>query len=118
MYGSLTYTGQNFRGFLNIQHVGKNYYSDMGFNGRIENFDPEEDRIVRIGYTNVSSMLNYYHYPKESKNVNYYWSGFENFVWVNQDGSGLNEWYTRLRHFSFSKIPVPCDSDSTITLYD
>ncbi|MBK9563865.1 MAG: carbohydrate binding family 9 domain-containing protein [Saprospiraceae bacterium] len=103
MYGSLTYTGQNFRGFLNIQHVGKNYYSDMGFNGRIENFDPEEDRIVRIGYTNVSSMLNYYHYPKESKNVNYYWSGFENFVWVNQDGSGLNEWYTRLRHFFFFK---------------
>ncbi len=103
MYYGLEYNGQNFRGFINVQHVGKNYFSDMGFNGRIENYDPEEDRVVRIGYTNVGSMLNYYHYPKSSKNINFHWSGFENFVWVNSDGSGMNEWYTRLRHFLFFK---------------
>ncbi len=103
IYGGLAYSGQNFRGFVNVQHVGKNYYSDMGFNGRIENYDPDEDKTVRIGYTNVGSMLDYYHYPKQSKNVNYHWSGLENFVWVNDDGSGLNEWYTRLRHFIFFK---------------
>lgn len=71
----------------------------MGFNGRIENYDPDENRIVRIGYTNVGSMLNYFYYPEKSKSVNFHRSGLENFVWVNQDGSGLNEWYTRLRHF-------------------
>jgi len=103
LYGGVAYNGQNFRGFINVQHVDKNYYSDMGFNGRIENYDPDSDKIFRIGYTNVSSMLEYYHYPKESKNVNYHWSGLENFVWVNEGGSGLNEWYTRLRHFIFFK---------------
>ena len=103
LYYGLEYTGQNFRAFVNVQHVGNNYYSDMGFNGRIENFDPLENKIVRIGYTNVGSMMNYYYYPKKSKNVNYHWSGLENFVWVNSDGSGLNEWYTRLRHFIFFK---------------
>jgi hypothetical protein len=103
LYYGLEYSGQNFRGFVNVQHVGKNYFSDMGFNGRIENFDPEEDRVVRIGYTNISSMLNYYHYPKQSKNVNSHWSGFENFVWINQGGTGMNEWYTRMRHFIFFK---------------
>ncbi|HMP31014.1 MAG TPA: DUF5916 domain-containing protein, partial [Saprospiraceae bacterium] len=56
MYYGLEYSGQNFRGFVNVQHVGKNYYTDMGFNSRIENYDPDENRIVRIGYTNVSSM--------------------------------------------------------------
>ncbi len=103
IYGGIAYNGQNFRGWVNVQHVGKNYYSDMGFNGRLENYDPENDRIVRIGYTNVGSMLDYYHYPKQSKKVNYHWTGLENFVWVNDDGSGLNEWYTRLRHFIFFK---------------
>lgn len=103
LYYGLAYNGQNFRGFVNVQHVGKNYFSDMGFNGRIENYDPDSDRIIRIGYTNVGSMLDYYHYPKQSKKVNFHWSGLENFVWVNQDGTGLNEWYTRLRHFIFFK---------------
>ena len=103
IYGGLAYTGQNFRGWVNVQHVGKNYYSDMGFNGRLENYNPDDDKTIRIGYTNVASMLDYYHYPKQSKNINYHWSGLENFVWVNDDGSGLNEWYTRLRHFIFFK---------------
>jgi hypothetical protein len=103
MFFGLAYAGQKFRGFVNVQHVGKNYYSDMGFNGRLENFDPDADRIVRIGYTNVGSILDYFQYPKQSRKVNYHWSGLENFVWVNDDGSGLNEWYTRLRHFIFFK---------------
>jgi len=103
LYGGMAYNGQNFRGYIEAQHVGKNYYSDIGFNARIENYDSENDRIVRIGYTSVGSMLEYYHYPKNSDNVNFHWSGLENFVWVNDDGSGLNEWYTRLRHFIFFK---------------
>ncbi len=103
IYGRVAYNGQNFRGFLEVQHVGRNYFSDMGFNSRIENYDSENDKLVRIGYTNVGSFLDYYHYPNESKNVNFHWTGLENFVWVNDDGSGLNEWYTRLRHFIFFK---------------
>lgn len=102
-YGGFSYNGQRFRTFMEWQHVGKNYYTDMGFNTRLENYDPENDRVVRIGYTNLSSNIDYYTYPKNSRNVNYHWSGMENYVFVNSDGTGLNEWYTRIRHFIFFK---------------
>ena len=35
-------------------------------------------------------------------NVDFHWSGMENYAWLNTDGS-LNELYTRLRHFIFFK---------------
>ncbi|MBK8517683.1 MAG: hypothetical protein IPL55_15790 [Saprospiraceae bacterium] len=103
LYGGIAYNGQNLRGFIDVQHVGKNYYSDIGFNSRIENYDSENNTVVRIGYSSLSSMLEFYQYPKSSRNVNYHRSGIENFVYVNDDGMGLNEWYTRLRHFVFFK---------------
>ncbi|MEL6717130.1 MAG: DUF5916 domain-containing protein [Bacteroidota bacterium] len=101
-YGRFDYDGQRFRTFLTVQHMGENYFADMGFNGRLLNFNPETNEVVRLGFTQIANMLNYYIYPESSKNVNFHWSGLENFVWVN-DGTGLNEWYTRLRHFIFFK---------------
>lgn len=101
-YGRLDYDGQNFRTFLTIQHIGENYFADMGFNGRLLNFNPETNEVVRLGFTQIGNMLNYYIYPENSKRVNFHWSGIENFVWVNDD-TGLNEWYTRFRHFIFFK---------------
>ncbi|MEM8526231.1 MAG: DUF5916 domain-containing protein, partial [Bacteroidota bacterium] len=101
-YGRFDYDGQQFRTFLTVQHMGENYFADMGFNGRLLNFNPETNEVVRLGFTQIANMLNYYIYPENSKNVNFHWSGIENFVWVN-DGTGLNEWYTRLRHFIFFK---------------
>lgn len=101
-YGGISYSGQNFRAFVEAQKVGQNFYTDMGFNNRLENYDPINDEVVRIGYTNVGSMINYYHYPKSSKSVNSHWSGVENFLWFNE-GTGFNEWYNRVRHFIFFK---------------
>jgi len=102
LYGRFDYDGQQFRTFTTIQHMGENYFADMGFNGRLLNFNPETNEVVRLGFTQIANMLNYYIYPENSKNVNFHWSGIENFVWVN-DNTGLNEWYTRLRHFIFFK---------------
>lgn len=102
LYGGLQYNGQIFRTFLQIQKMGRNYSSEMGFNGRLFNYDPINNEVVRIGYTSIGNMLNYYIYPKESDHINYHWSGLENFVWINE-GTGLNQWYTRLRHFIFFK---------------
>jgi hypothetical protein len=102
-YAGVNYQGNNFRAYIEAQHVGQNFYSDMGFNTRLENYDPDTDEIIRIGYTNVGSMINYYHYPKTSKTVNTHWSGIENFVWVNDGTSTINEWYTRVRHFFLFK---------------
>ncbi len=103
LYGRFDYDGQNFRTFLTVQHLGENYYTDMGFNGRLVNFNPETNEFIRVGYTQIGNMLNYYIYPKNSKKVNFHWSGVENFVYINDNANGLNEWYTRLRHFIFFK---------------
>ncbi len=102
VYGRFNYNGQNFRTFIGFQHMGENYFSDMGFNGRLINFNPETGQLVRVGFTQVANMLNYFIYPKNSKTINFHWSGYENFAFFNADGS-LNEWYMRLRHFFIFK---------------
>lgn len=102
LFGSIAYAGQRFRTTLEFQHMGENYFSDMGFTGRLEQYNPVNDEVVRIGFTQVSSNIDYYTYPADSKDVDYQWSGAENYVYLNTDGS-LNEWYTRLRHFWFYK---------------
>ena len=99
IYGRFDYSGERFRTFLFVQNLGENYFADMGFNARINNFNPNTGEVVRIGYTQIGNMLNYYIYP-ESDKVNFHWSGIENFVIINKGGL-LNDWYTRFRHFIF-----------------
>ena len=99
IYGRFDYNGQRFRTFLFIQNLGENYFADMGFNARINNYDPVTQSVVRIGYTQIGNMLDYYIFP-ESETVNFHWSGIENFIIINE-GTGLNDWYTRFRHFIF-----------------
>ncbi len=99
-YGGVNYNGTNFRAYIEAQHVAKDFYSDMGFNTRIENYNPDNNEVKRIVYTNIGSMANYYYYP-QNKWINTHWSGIENFVWVNDGTTKINEWYTRIRHFLF-----------------
>ncbi|MCB0644429.1 MAG: carbohydrate binding family 9 domain-containing protein, partial [Phaeodactylibacter sp.] len=102
LHGGFAYNGKQFRSFLQVQHMGENYSADMGFIGRLFNFNPETGEVMRIGFTQISNNLDYYIFPEASEHVNFHWSGLENYVWFNSDGS-LNEWYTRLRHFIFFK---------------
>lgn len=102
VYGRFSYSGQQFRTFLTLQSMGENYFADMGFTGRLFNFNPLTNEVERIGFTQVANMMDYYIYPKNSEKVNFHWSGLENFIYFNHD-IGLNEWYTRLRHFIFFK---------------
>ena len=102
VYSRFSYNGQRFRTFLTLQRMGENYAADMGFTGRLFNFNPNTGSVERIGFTQVGNMIDYYIYPENSKKVNFHWSGLENFIYFN-NGQGLNEWYTRLRHFIFFK---------------
>ncbi len=99
VYGRFDYSGERFRTFLFMQNIGENYFADMGFNARVNNFNPNTGETVRIGYTQIGTMQNYYIYPKSEK-VNFHWSGIENFIIINNGGL-LNDWYTRFRHFIF-----------------
>lgn len=101
-HGGLYYSGTRLRAFVEGRRLGRDYYVDMGFNSRIENFNPTTGTLERLGYSQIGSMIDYYIYPEKSDKVNFHWSGLENFVW-SSDGFGLTEWYTRLRHFIFFK---------------
>lgn len=102
LYSRFSYNGQKFRTFLSFQRMSENYFADMGFTGRLFNYNPTTGTIERIGFSQIGNMIDYYIYPKESEKVNFHWSGLENFIYFN-NGQGLNEWYTRLRHFIFFK---------------
>ncbi|MCX8212590.1 MAG: DUF5916 domain-containing protein [Lewinella sp.] len=102
-YGSFIYQGTRFQATSFLQRVGTNYFADVGFNNRVNNFDPVRGEVVRIGYTQFSNNLDYYIYPKASEKVNFHWSGMENYLYWNAEGYGFNERYTRLRHFIFFK---------------
>lgn len=98
VYGRAGYSGQRFRTVLEIQQMGENYFADMGFTGRLEQYDPLTNSIVRVGFTQISNLSDYYTYPANARHINFHWSGAENYLYLNPDGS-INEWYLRLRHF-------------------
>lgn len=99
MVGSIGYNGRLFQVNWEIQKMGTNYTADMGFVGRLNNYDPINNVTVPIGYTKSSTNLDYSWYP-QGKKVIRHWIGMENYVhWV-RDGL-LNESYTRLRYFFF-----------------
>ncbi len=102
LHGGIFFNGTKFRAFINAQRVGVNYITDMGFNNRINNFNPTTGEVIRIGYTQIGNMFNYYIFPENDGPINFHWSGIENFIWFN-DGYGLTEWYNRIRHFIFFK---------------
>lgn len=83
------YFGRNFYTFLDYVGMGTNYYADMGFVQRIENYDAEKDTVIRYGYHTVFNETGYNFYPKKGI-INQHGVGMENFIAVNPDGT-LNE---------------------------
>lgn len=99
MVGSVGYNGRLFQANYQLQKMGDNFTADMGFVGRLNNYDPVNNVIVPIGYTKSSTNIDYSWYP-QNKNIIKHWTGLENYVhWV-REGT-LNESYTRLRYFLF-----------------
>jgi hypothetical protein len=42
--------GRNFVTFTDFTHGGRNYYADVGFVNRIDNYDAKRDTTIRIGF--------------------------------------------------------------------
>ncbi|NNE14070.1 MAG: carbohydrate binding family 9 domain-containing protein [Saprospiraceae bacterium] len=75
-----------------------NYYADLGFIARVNNYDASRDTTIRSGFTQSYSELEYNIRPQNSKLVRRHNIGFENLLVYNNDGS-FNERYNRLRYF-------------------
>ena len=83
------YSTRRFSFVVDAVDVGTNYYTDMGFVQRMENYDAERDTVVRLGFRHLFNEINYSIFPKKSK-VNTHRITAENYLVWNPDGS-LNE---------------------------
>jgi hypothetical protein len=87
--GGFAYDTRKLKIVTDVVSVGTNYYTDMGFVQRIENYDAERDTTIRLGFRHLFNEAQYRFFPKKGKVVTYRVGG-ENYVVWNPDGS-LNE---------------------------
>lgn len=88
------YFGRNLSIFADFFDLGTNYFADMGFLNRIENYTYtldklgkiKADTLVRLGYKQVYSEAQYSIRPKKGK-INTHTFGINNFLLWYPDGS-------------------------------
>ncbi len=81
-----SYNSRKFGFVLDFANVDKNYYTDMGFVQRIENYDAIRDTSIRVGYKHIFSEVSYNILPTKSK-IGRIESTLTNFVVFNPDNS-------------------------------
>jgi len=94
--------GFNFRNpQWNIQnnnvYLQDNYFADLGFIARVNNYDAARDTTIRSGFGQSYTSVDYNIRPQTGK-VRRHNFGVENLLVLNSDGS-FNERYNRLRYF-------------------
>jgi len=77
-------------------YMQKNYFADMGFVARIENYDAENDRTVRLGYIQNATSASYRYRPITGQIARHTF-GAGNEMTFNTDGS-FNERNTNLSY--------------------
>ncbi len=84
----MQYRVRGFSWVTDITHMGENYYADMGFEARIQNYDLVRDTTIRIGYNFWFNNLSYQIFPKnKDSRFNYFEIGAEFFQVFNPNGS-------------------------------
>ena len=88
------YTAPNFNFLVDYVTVGENYFADVGFVNRLENYDAERDTTIRQGYKILFTPFNLTLLPEVDwlQNLNIL---LENAIFFNDDHS-LNERSTSL----------------------
>jgi hypothetical protein len=80
------YSGRKFSSVIDGGELGTNFYADMGFLQRIENYDAARDTTIRLGYRSLFNENTYSIFPKKGS-INQHNIGLETFVVWNPDGS-------------------------------
>jgi len=88
------YDSRKFGFVVDLANVGKNYYTDMGFVQRIENYDALRDTVIRVGYKHIFSEISYNVLPTKGK-IGRIEATVQNLMVVNPDNS-FNEWESSL----------------------
>lgn len=90
----VNYNSRNLSALIDLTNVGTNYYTDMGYIERIENYDAGRDTIIRLGFKHTYNNLEYRIIPKTGKVTRYSLTA-ENYLVFNPDNS-FNERNTSL----------------------
>ena len=96
MYGGASYSVRKFKIVVNSDYVGTNYYTDMGFVQRIENYDAVLDTSIRLGFKDLFTDATYTIFRKHGK-ISTDKINFNNYIIWNPDRS-FNERSTTLRY--------------------
>ncbi|MCU0381713.1 MAG: carbohydrate binding family 9 domain-containing protein, partial [Chitinophagaceae bacterium] len=83
------YAGKKFEAVIDYSDIGDQFYADMGFVNRIENYDAKLDTVYRAGFRHIFNSYQFRIFPK-SIYINQHRIGLENYTVWNRDGS-LNE---------------------------
>jgi len=85
-----SYNGRNLFMGWTYDVVGENYITKLGFNPRLQNYNAVTEETIRKGYTRINPWFNYRFYPKSGP-LNQHGPVTWHMLWLNRDGSGLNE---------------------------
>ena len=80
------YFGRNLTSFIDFDDVGTNYFTDMGYVERIENYDALRDTVIRLGFQQFFNENSYSIYPKKGS-LNQHTFQLQNFFVLNPDHS-------------------------------
>lgn len=94
----IRYTTRKFGALYSASTQGDNYYQDMGFLQRVNNYDAARDTTIRLGYTSQTTALDFRVFPKkESTKWLYGTWRFQNRLFLNNDMS-FNETNTEVSY--------------------
>jgi hypothetical protein len=74
------YFGTKFSTLVDFVNLGTNYYTDMGFTERIENYDALYDTSIRIGFKQMYNENTYSYFFKKESKLNRLRVNVENFL--------------------------------------
>ncbi len=81
-----SYENRKFRVTLDLGELGTNYYADMGFIRRVENYDAVLDTVIRLGFKQAYFNSKYFIFPKKGK-IARHEIELENFAVINPNNS-------------------------------
>ncbi len=84
------YFGRNLNAIVDFGNTGTNYYTDLGFVNRINNYDALNDTSIRLGFKQLFNETSYSIYPKKRGTINQHKIQLQNFYVFNPNNT-LNE---------------------------
>jgi hypothetical protein len=83
------YNGRHLSVTVDLSNVGTNYYTDMGYVQRMNNYDAARDTTIRVGFKHIFNEIQYKIFPSKGA-INTHQFSFNNYTVFNPNNS-MNE---------------------------